>query len=194
MIYIDYWLQFLKNDNFKYTITSQRRYFNYFLFYIFLSQGFFSSGIFYIKSLFKVSCTKKHGCTYTLFFVRTSKFCLRLAVLNFFSFLRLKCSWFVLISPTEPCNAIKKHVRLSSIKALFHFFHSFSFKQLRKAATGRCLQKSSSETVLKPIKKYCKGVQFFIKVACFKSATLLKLNSFKGIFHRFWTQMQLYTL
>ena len=26
------------------------------------------------------------------FFVRTSKFCLRLAVLNFFSFLRLKCS------------------------------------------------------------------------------------------------------
>ena len=30
---------------------------------------------------------------YTLFFyIRTSKFCLRLAVLNFFSFLRLKCS------------------------------------------------------------------------------------------------------
>ena len=39
--------------------------------------------------------------------------------------------------------------------------------------------------MLKPIKNTCKGVQFFIKVACFKSATLLKLNSFTGIFHRF---------
>ena len=29
---------------------------------------------------------------HTFFFIRTSKFCLRLAVLNFFSFLRLKCS------------------------------------------------------------------------------------------------------
>ena len=30
---------------------------------------------------------------YTLFFIKTSKFCVRLAVLNFFfSFLRLKCS------------------------------------------------------------------------------------------------------
>ena len=66
---------------------------------------------------------------YTLFFITTSKFCLRLAVLNIFSFLRLKCSEFVLISPTEPCNATKKNVRLSTIKTHFHFFHSFSFKQ-----------------------------------------------------------------
>ena len=29
---------------------------------------------------------------YTLFFIRTSKFCLGLAALNFFSFLKLKCS------------------------------------------------------------------------------------------------------
>ena len=31
-------------------------------------------------------------------------------------------------------------------------------------------------------------------LAGFKSATLLKLNPFTGIFHRSWTQMQLYTL
>ena len=46
----------------------------------------------------KISAGKHNGCAnseigYTLFFfIRTSKFCLRLAVLNFFSFFRLKCS------------------------------------------------------------------------------------------------------
>ena len=34
-------------------------------------------------------------------------------------------------------------------------------------------------------KNTCKGVQCSIKVARFKFATLLKLNSFTGIFHRF---------
>ena len=43
-------------------------------------------------------------------------------------------------------------------------------------------------------KNTCKGVQFFVKDAGFKSTTLLKLNSFKGISHRSWTQMQLHTL
>ena len=60
---------------------------------------------------------------YTLFFIRTSKFCLRLAVLKFFPFLRLKCSYIVLISPTEPCNATKKNARMSTIKT--HYFISF---------------------------------------------------------------------
>ena len=36
--------------------------------------------------------------------------------------------------------------------------------------------------------------KFFIKAAGLKSSTLLKLISFTGIFRRFWTQMQLYTL
>ena len=96
------------------------------------------------------------------FFMRTSRFCLRLAVLNIFSFLRLKCSEFVLISPTEPCNATKKNVRLSTIKTLFHFFHSFSFKQRTQAATGRCsTKKRFSNCAIKPIKKYLQRSSIF---------------------------------
>ena len=60
-------------------------------------------------------------------FIRTSKFCLRLTVLNFLSFLRLKCCEFVPISLTEPCNTTKKNVRLSTIKTLY--FISFFFLQ-----------------------------------------------------------------
>ena len=70
------------------------------------------------------------------------------------------------ISSTELCNATKKNVRLSTIKT--QYFISFILFLSRK--------------------------NFFIKVARFRSATLRKLNSFTGIFHRFWTQVQLYSL
>ena len=52
MIYIDYWLLFFKNDNFKYTTTSQKISFNSFsFFYIFLFHRF----LFYY-----LSCAEKH--------------------------------------------------------------------------------------------------------------------------------------
>ena len=60
------------------------------------------------------------------FFIKTSKFCLRLAVLNFFSFLRLKCSYF----PDWTLQCHKEEFQTEYNKnTLFHFFHSFSFKQ-----------------------------------------------------------------
>ena len=91
---------------------------------------------------------------YTPFFTRTRKFCLRLAVLNFFSFLRLKCSYIV-ISPTEPCNATKQNVRLSTVKT--HYFISFILflsSSTQKQPLGGVLHKSCSATVVKPIKKF----------------------------------------
>ena len=132
---------------------------------------------------------------YTLFLIRTSKFCLRLAVPYFFSFLRLKCSVCVLISRTEPCNAAKKNVRLTTIKT--HCFISFIFflsSSAHRQRLGSVLQKSRSATVLKPIKKFDQKIPAKEFNFPSKSATLLKLNSFTGIFLRFWTQMQLYTL
>ena len=53
------------------------------------------------------------------FFIRASKFYLRLAVLICFHF----WGWNVLISPTELCNATKKNIRLSTTKT--HYFTSF---------------------------------------------------------------------
>ena len=97
----------------------------------------------------------------TLFFlIRTSKFCLRLAVLNFFHF----WGWNVLISPTEPCNATKKNVRLSTIKA--HYFISFILflsNSPHRQPLGGVLQKISFATVLKPIKK-CLRRSFSLKL------------------------------
>ena len=96
------------------------------------------------------------------FFMRTSRFCLRLAVLNIFSFLRLKCSEFVLISPTEPCNATKKNVRLTTRKTP----HSISFilflsSSAHRQRLGGVLQKSCSAIVLKSIKKYLQKSSLF---------------------------------
>ena len=96
------------------------------------------------------------------FFIRTSKFCLSLAVLNYFSFLRLKCSKFAFISPTEPFNATKKNVRLSTIKT--HYFISFILflsSSAHRQPLGGVLQKSGSATVLKPIKKYLQMSSIF---------------------------------
>ena len=65
IVYIYYWQLVFKNDNLKYTATSQRRSFN--------SISFFSSFLF-LLSLFKISCTKKHhsfnlySISYTLSF------------------------------------------------------------------------------------------------------------------------------
>ena len=103
----------------------------------------------------------------------------------------LICSNFL----TETCNATKKNVRLSTIKT--HNFLSFILflsSSARRQPLWGVLQKSILQLCSNQSKNTCKGVQFFIKVAGFKSATLLKLNSFTGISHRFWTQMQLYTL
>ena len=68
---------------------------------------------------------------YTLFFyIRTSKFCLRLAVLNFFFIFEaemfLICSYF----PYWALRCYKEECQIEyNKKTLFHFFHSFSFKQ-----------------------------------------------------------------
>ena len=68
---------------------------------------------------------------YTLFFyIGTSKFCLRLAVLTFFSFLRLKCSYFVLIYSTYfivLIYSIYSSYFISTIKTHFFIFFSFFF-------------------------------------------------------------------
>ena len=93
----------------------------------------------------------------TLFFIWTSKFCLRLAVLNFFfSFLRLKCSYF----PTEPCNATKKNVRVSTIKTR-HFISLILFPLCSAHRLRGVLQKIGSGTVIKPIKKYLRRSSIF---------------------------------
>ena len=135
---------------------------------------------------------------YTLFFlIRTSKFCLGLAVLNFFFFFIFGAEMFLICSyfPNWTLQCTEENVRLNTIKT--HYFISFILflsSSAHRQPLGGVLQKIGSATVLKPIKKYCEGVQFVIKVAGFMSVTLLKLNSFRVIFHRFWTKMQLYTL
>ena len=65
------WLLFFKNNNFKYTTTSRRRYFNSFsLLYI-----FFISSFSFLLSIFKLLCTKKHN-VYNLYCISTTlSFC-----------------------------------------------------------------------------------------------------------------------
>ena len=103
----------------------------------------------------------------------------------------LICSYF----PYWTLQCHKKECQTDYNKKT-HYLISFIFflsSSAHRQPLRGVLQKGSA-TVLRPIKNTCKGVQVFIKVARFKSATLLKLNSFTVIFHRFWTQMQLYTL
>ena len=129
------------------------------------------------------------------FFIRTRKFCLRLAVLNFFFLFEaemfLICSYF----PDWTLQCHKECQTGYNKSTLFHFFHFFFFQA---AHIGRHWEVFYKKVVLQLCqnlsKNTCEGVQFFMKVARFKSATLLKLNSFTAIFHRFWTQMKLYTL
>ena len=128
------------------------------------------------------------------FFIRTSKYCLKLAVLDFFFCLFHFWGSNVLnlfLFPRLPLQCHKDKCQTEYNKnTLFHFLQAVQ----NRRPLGGVLQKIGSATVLKPIKNTCEGVQFFIKVAGFKSVTLLKLNSFTGVFHRFWTQMQMYTL
>ena len=71
---------------------------------------------------------------YTLFFVKTNKFCFRLAVLNFFFLfffifeaeMFLICSYF--LDWTLQCHKEECQAEYNK-NTLFHFFHSFSFKQ-----------------------------------------------------------------
>ena len=102
-----------------------------------------------------------------------------LAVLFFF-FLIFETEMFLICSNflTETCNATKKNVRLSTIKT--HNFLSFILflsSSARRQPLWGVLQKSILQLCSNQSKNTCKGVQFFIKVAGFKSATLLKLNS-----------------
>ena len=93
---------------------------------------------------------------HTLFFIRTSNFCLRLAVLIFFFHI---WGWNVLHFLTEPCNATKKNVRLSTIKT--HYFIPFILflsSSAHRQPPGGVLQKIDSATVLRPIKNTCEGV------------------------------------
>ena len=70
MVCIYYWLLFFKNENLKYTATTQRRSFNSFsLFYFFLSSFSF------LLSLFKLSCIKKHHVHNLYRILHTSRFC-----------------------------------------------------------------------------------------------------------------------
>ena len=104
--------------------------------------------------------------------------------------MRLKCSWFVFVSRTETCNPTRKNVRLSTKKTL-SFLSFFFFQTVHIGSDWEVFyKKSGSATFLKPIKKYWQRSS----ICNFKSATLWRLNSFTGTFHRFWTQMQLYIL
>ena len=80
----------------------------------------------------------------------------------FFSFLKLKCSWFVLISPNEPCNATEKNIRLSKIKT-HHFISSILFpsSSAHRQPLGGVLQKIGPAIVLKSIKKYLRRSKIF---------------------------------
>ena len=65
---------------------------------------------------------------HSFFFIRTSKFCLRLAVLIFFIFeaeMFLICSYF----PNWTLQCHKECQTEYNKNTLFHFFHSLSFKQ-----------------------------------------------------------------
>ena len=82
---------------------------------------YFSEGMLFTNIL--VAC-KIHS-----FFIRTSKFCLRLAVLNFFFLFEaemfLICSYF----PDWTLQCHKEECQTEYDKnTIFHFFHSFSFK------------------------------------------------------------------
>ena len=109
---------------------------------------------------------------------------MRLAVLNYFWFSWLKCSEFVLISPTEPCNATEKNVRLSAIKT--HYFISFILflsSSAHRKPLGGVLRKIGSATVLKPIKKYLERSSIF-----HESSRLLVCNFTKvQLLHRYFS-------
>ena len=89
------------------------------------------------------------------FFIRTSKFCLKPAVLNFFFIFEtemfLICSYFA--DWTLQCHREECQTEYNK-NTLFHFFHFFLSSSVHRQTLGDVLQKSRSATVLKPIKNY----------------------------------------
>ena len=90
------------------------------------------------------------------FFIRTSKFCLRLVAINFFHF----SGWNVLNSFLFPeLNLAMPQRRMSDWVQEKHyliFFILFLSGSAHRQPLGSVLQKSRSATVLKPIKKFDK--------------------------------------
>ena len=96
---------------------------------------------------------------YTLFlYIRNSKLCFRLAVLNFFFISKaerfLICSYF--LDRTVQYHREQCQTEYNK-NTLFHFLHSFSFKQ----PLGGVLQKSGFATELQRIKKYLQKSSIF---------------------------------
>ena len=117
---------------------------------------------------------------------------MRLAVLIFFHF----WGWNVLNLFLFPrLNFAMPQRRMSDWVQSKHTISFLSFFFFQAAHISSHWEVFYKKAVLwqNQSKNNCKGVRFVIKVARFKFATLLKLNSFIGTFHRFWTQMQLYT-
>ena len=108
---------------------------------------------------------------YVLFFyIRTSKFYLRLAVLNFFFIFEAKMfliySYFLdrTLSITTEYNK----------NTLFHYFHSFSFKQGTNTATGRCSTKNRFFNCAKTNQKiHAKEFNFSLKLQALLKFTKL---------------------
>ena len=130
------------------------------------------------------------------FFIRTSKFCLRLAVLDFFFIFEaemfLICSYFS--DWTLQCHKEECQTEYNK-NTLFHFFHSFSFKQRTKAATGRCSTKNRFCNCAK-INQKIPAKEFNLSLKLHTSSLQLyyKWTLSQVFFYRFWTQMRLYTL
>ena len=115
------------------------------------------------------------------FFIRTSKFCFMLVALNFFFIFETEMllnSLFPQLNLAIPQRRCQTEYYKNT---LFHFFHSFSFNQRTSAATGRCFTKNRFYNCAKTNQKILAKEFHFSS----KSATLPKLNSFTGIFHRF---------
>ena len=96
------------------------------------------------------------------FFIKTSKFCLRLAVLNFFHF----WGWNVLnlfLFPHWTLQYHKDECQTEYNKNILYFisFILFLSSSAHIQPLGVALQKSGSATVLEPIKKYLKRSPIF---------------------------------
>ena len=97
------------------------------------------------------------NCCTLFFFIRTSKFCLRLAVLNFFHF----WGWNVLNLFLLPRLNFAMPQRRMSETHYFISFILFLSSSAHRQPLGGVLRKSRSATVLKPIKKYLQTSSVF---------------------------------
>ena len=126
------------------------------------------------------------------FFIRTSTFCLRLAVLYFFFFSRLKCSYF----PDWTLQCHKEECQTAYNKNTLNFisFILFLSSSAHRQPLGGVLQKNSSPTVLKPIKKIpAKEFNFSYKLQA-SCVQLYESWTPSELFFVDFEHMQLYTL